>query len=81
MWGGWRRTARGAFSGACRQKKTEHPEVLGLCRCGGPGRATAKPAYCSRDSASCDMLLDCLSMLVLACISICLVVMLADSDA
>ena len=40
-----------------------------------------RDAYCISDMTICDMLLLCLSIEVLACISICLDVMLAVSEA
>lgn len=49
-----------------------------------PGRGIRHPvpdAYCSSDMTIEDMLLDCFSMEVPACISICLAVMLALSVA
>jgi len=65
---------------SCRQAK-EKANPWGLAWPSASASASAIRAYCISDITICDMLLLCLSIEVLACISICLEVMLAVSEA
>ena len=65
---------------ASGMEKRPTAQAIGLRgRSGSKGRAARN--YCISDITSCDMLPDCFSIDVLACISICFVVMFAVSDA